>query len=302
MNFEEIINKYHYTEELANFLREIYEEFVGEFGKEMEPIIYEAFLNTEIVSCDNIYTCLKQRNMLEEDSLVKDEDLKMASGVYNSMPVLEMDEVTHDFKIVGVIRALAVLNLDLNSDKSKSNLIHELGHLIKSYKDEFVIYGNILMVRSGLIEKKYELTYENKKVKRKLIEEKGVGLEEGLNALLEEHVMRKIVDANYEVKGYPLLRDMVRTFYENQVLGKTIKSSQIMNGKMELVKSFDSSFGENAFFELESIMDRFYKLLLFRMQAGIDLDRQRAINEELMNIVLNEYNPFMSSINEMKKK
>lgn len=302
MNFEEIINKYHYSEELANFLREIYDELVIEFGKEMEPIIYEAFLSTEIISCSNVYSCLKQRNMLEEDSLVKDEDLKMASGVYNSMPVLEMDEVTHDFKVVGVIRALAVLNLDLNSDKSKSNLIHELGHLIKSYKDEFVIYGNILMVRSGLIEKKYELTYENKKVKRKLIEEKGVGLEEGLNALLEEHVMRKIVDANYEVKGYPLLRDMVRTFYENQVLGKTIKSSQIMNGKMELVKSFDSSFGENAFFELESIMDRFYKLLLFRMQAGIDLDRQRAINEELMNIVLNEYNPFMSSINEMKKK
>lgn len=55
MNIKEIINKYQYNKDLADFIRQVYSEFIIYLGSEYEPIIYEALLNTEIVNCDNIY-------------------------------------------------------------------------------------------------------------------------------------------------------------------------------------------------------------------------------------------------------
>lgn len=55
MDFLNIVEKYGYNTELANFLKQIYDELVEYLGDDKEAIIYEAFLNTEVVDCDNIY-------------------------------------------------------------------------------------------------------------------------------------------------------------------------------------------------------------------------------------------------------
>ncbi len=66
MDFLNIIKKYGYNTELATFLKQIYDELVEYFGVDKEAIVYEAFLNTEVVDCDNIYEYLNSEGYLDE--------------------------------------------------------------------------------------------------------------------------------------------------------------------------------------------------------------------------------------------
>lgn len=302
MNIEEIINKYQYNKDLADFIRQVYSEFIIYLGSEYEPIIYEALLNTEIVNCDNIYTCLKARGMLENqegESLVSEADLKRATGVYNSYPDIIYDFQSNQFKIQDVKRVVAVCNLDLSKDYIKGALIHELGHLVKSFYQEFTIEGNILTTRSGLIETKEELTYVNGRVIRKVISEKGVGLEEGLNSNLEEDISKRIVNPNYEISGYKLINRIARSFTNNAELKSMIINNQMLKNTAE-ANSFDNFFMEGAYQTLEALTDRLYSLGLKQFSEIFAPEKMELTTKEITNVIINEYNPFVERLSEAR--
>lgn len=263
MDFQNIINKWNYNEELSEFLKKVYNSLIEELGSDFEPIIYEAFLNTEVIlSGNNIYDCLKNRGLLEEedDYTVSYSDLKRASGVYHCYPNIIFNGT--DFEISSVTRVVVINSTTIEEDYIKAALIHELGHMVKGYYQEFSIEGNRLITRSGLIETIEELYIENGKVKKRLISEKGVGIEEGLNAALEESIAKKIVNQNYKVSGYGVINVMAKTLSEDLELKSIILPAQMLKEKKNLIKEIDAHLKDGAYLIIEDIMDRIYKLTL----------------------------------------
>lgn len=304
MDFEDIVRKYNYSRELAEFLKQIYDEFVREFGKEVELIIYEAFLNTLVVSCDNIYLYLKSRGLLDNqvgDSLVSEGELRMATGVYHSYPIIQYNEDKKEYMIVDVVRVVAINNLDLSKNYIKGALIHELGHMVKAFYKEFSIEGNILTTRSGLIETKEELSYENNCVIRRLVSEKSVGLEEGLNAVLERDIARRIVEADYEIHGYGVVHAVARNFTKKDELKQAILNAQMLKDKDRLIDFFNNYFAvEYSYETLEALVDKMYVLGLRQFAAMFNPDRMHAIARELDDVIINEYNPFLDKLSEAR--
>lgn len=305
MDINNIINKFQYPKDLADLIKSIYEELLFEFGFDFEPIIYEAFLNTEIVNCTNVYDCLKSKGMLENqygEQSVKEGDLKRATGVYIRYPVIEFNKLSGKFEITSTTGVIAISNINLARDYIKGTIIHECGHMIKGYYKEFDIDGDILTTRSGLIETKERLSLKDGVVVREVISEKGVGLEEGLNSVLESDIAHKLISENYDVSGYKLVASIASNFLIENELKKRILSAQILKEKDELIAFFDSYFMEGAYEKLEDLTDRLYRLGLKQFSEIFSPDKMKITTEEIKRIIETEYNPFINSLDEARKK
>lgn len=302
MNFHEITKKYNYDSNLAGFLYQIYNELIDSLGKEFEPIIYEAFLNTEIVNCNNTYDCLLERGILENDegSIVSNSDLKRASGIYKRIPLISYDEQSGKFEIVATKGIIAISNLDLDKEYKKGAIVHEIGHMVKGYYQEFSIEGNILITRNGLIEIKEELSFVNGKIVKKVISEKGVGLEEGLNSMLELSIAKKIVNPKYHISGYGLVASIAQNFLDDSELRKMILNAQMLKDKNKFIKAFDEYFMEGSYETLEEIVDRLYQLILRQLSEIFDKDKMQTTTDEINRVILEEYNPLINKMIEAR--
>ncbi len=303
-NVENIITKFNYDAKLATLLRQLYPEFIKYFGIDKEPIIYEALLNTPIVLCSNIYDELIHQGLIDQDNfgLVNAGDLKRASGVYQNYPVIEYDSSTESFKITAIKRIVAVSAPSFDSEYSKTVLIHELSHLIKSYYEECTITQDILTTRSGLIETKEKLTYQDGKVTKTLISEKSIGLEEGLTSVIEEDIARLIVNPHYQVSGYGVINVIARTLMEKYHLKEYVLNAQILNEKANLIKELDTLLKPDAYVSLDSICDQIYKLSLKMYSEIFDPQKMHQTSSELNATIKNEYLPLMKDIDEARSK
>jgi len=291
MEFEKIVQKFSYYPIFSKFLKEVYLELVNYFGN--EQIVFDALYNTKIINVDNVYDYLKDNDLLDNDEyLVKEGDMKRSSGVCQSVPEISYDPNTNTYQITNVKRCVAVVNLNLTKTHSKATLIHELCHLVKSYSNEYTIDGNILTSHSGLIECQYELIYDGTKVVKKLIKEIGVGLEEGLNSVLEEDITRNIVDSNYQSSGYGVVNAIARNLLQISEIREIIANAQLYHDKSEI---FDL-LGIDDYNSLEMISDRLYKLNLEMFSKAMDLNKMQEISEIMKEILRNEYVPLRDQI------
>lgn len=290
MKFENIINKYGYTEEFNKFLKEIYYELVKEFGQ--EEIIYEALLNTPIVSVDNVYEYLKDNNLLDEsDTLVEEGDLRRSSGVFHSKPAINYN-IDNTYKIVNINRVVAVVNFDLNNDSSKATLIHELCHLVKAYNNEYVIDNNMLLSRNGLVEQTYELSFDGTKVSTKLVKEIGVGLEEGLTSVSEENIAQKIVNPEYKSSGYGVVNSIAKNLLSIPNMREILVSAEMYHDKSELYNTLGSDYNS-----LEELADRIYKLNLIMFSQAFEPDKMELTKQELITLLNTEYKELVERMN-----
>ncbi len=303
MNIENIIKQFNYDETLANFLRELYPEFINYLGKDKEPIIYEALLNTPIVLCNNVYTALKKANLLDTDdsSLVSNADLKRASGVYQSTPIVKYNPETNTYYISEIKRLVAINAQDFTSEFSKTTLIHELSHLIKSYYEECTITNDILTIRSGLITIIEKLTVENGHVKKTLISEQSIGLEEGLTSLMEEEIGKKLVNPNFEIHGYGVLNVIAHNLCEKFNLKDIILNAEVLNKKDELITVLDSIMPD-AYAKLDDITTKVYELSLKIFAEVYNPEKRKQIKAEFMELIENEYGPLIKSFHDHQNK
>lgn len=287
MNIDNIINKYNYSIELAQFLKDVYRALIDYFGESNEEIIYNALLSCPIISSKNCYDELLKLGLIDIDNnMVTMNDLKISSGVYESKP-----KIIHQngkFTISSIERAIVIKDLDVNNKVSKATLIHEIGHLVKSYYNEYEIDGNILTFKSGLIEKKYQLEIINEKVQKRLILELGVGLEEGFNSLLEEDIARKIIDPNYQSTGYGLVNGIASNFKKYLSF---FLNAQIYKNKSELISRFGIYYSD-----LEILTDKFYQLNLQLLANAFNEFRKQEIIAEIQKLQFEEYIPIMKKI------
>lgn len=252
MKFDDIVKKYGYNEEETKIIKRIYDSYVGFYGKELEELIYNAFMDTKMYLKASVYETLKDNNMIDANGIVTEGDMKRAAGVYSSLPIIKYEN--GEYKIVGVKRVV-VNDIPINEWKNVSTLVHEIGHLIKAYNKEFSIDGDILITRSGLMESIYKLSVVDGVVNKKLIEERNVGLEEGLNSCLEEDIVRTYFDQSYQASGYGGVRVCSRTLIDIPKLNKLILTAQITKDFTELI----DYLGEDLVTNISRVLDTIYK-------------------------------------------
>lgn len=301
MNFEDIVKKYNYSEELAKFLKQIYDELVIEFGSEKEAIVYETFLNIEVVDCGDIYAYLKENYIFKgEELMISSCALKTASGMSYSNSKISYDESSNTYVLDEVERTILVCNLSKDEDYVKGSLIHELAHAVKEYYKGYEIKGDLLIVRSGFIERVYKLSYEGGHVKETLIQEIGVGLEEGLNSALEHSIAKRIVNPNYCVSGYEVVRSLASILLEQLNLKTMILDAQIMKEKDNFANEFDLMFMDGAFARFESILDKIHELAL---QLVSDISNSKLIEEsrnKIDDLINNDLNNLLIEMKEAR--
>lgn len=281
---ESVIEKYNYPADLANFLRDLYPWLIEYFGSDKKDIIDAMFLDTPIFTNTNSYEIVKKYGDLENLGIVKEDDFKRASGVCS----FDVDVIWEngEYKIDKYKRAVSVSG-DISEDRVKSDLIHEICHAIKTYYNGFVICGDILIERDGLIIRRSKLINENNRVRKALIEEHNVAFEEGLNSLAEEWLAKKVIDPDYEVKGYGLITQMARNVVRGLDCLQELVNAQIYKTDVDFIPEYD---------RLMAISDLIYQKNLELFEAIFDKEKFNKINAELQSMIINDYNPLIKEI------
>ena len=282
-DFKNIVKKYNYTEEFSALLNKIYYSLINYYGN--EKIIYNAFLNTEIKNVDDIYGYLFNNNLLDESGLVSIGDIKRSSGIYVSEPII--DKNNDKYTIKEVKRVVLVKDFDINNVNKQAILIHELCHMVKSFENEYIVDKDILLNSSGLIKRKYKLKYEAI-VKKELIEEKAVGLEEGFTTLSEECIVRDIIDKSYNQSGYGPVYILAKKLLD--VISEDIVIDAQMHHDKNILSEYISNY-EN----LEDLSDIIYKLNLQMYKKAFDPEILDDIKNKIIKIIKEKYIPILEN-------
>jgi len=294
-------NKFQYNEELKTFLTILYKELIKYLGSENAGLIAEALSTTPIIFTNNVHRSLMEEEMLEEsfnNQAVQKSDFERSSGAHSSKAIIKYNQALNTFELESVKHVIIINAKDLNSVENKAALIHELSHLLKSFYLGYQIVGDILVERSGLMEKYYRLSYENNQVIKKFIGEKAVGLEEGLTAVMEKDLVRTFVDPEYEVTGYATSELLARRQCEEYHLRNELLNAELFGRKEELIQFYDTKFFVGAYAKLEDIMERLYKLELQSYQYDPISPEFDQINNQIQNVLLEAYWPFIDQIEE----
>lgn len=281
---ERVIEKYNYPDDLANFLRDLYPWLIEYFGSDKKDIIDATLLDTPIFTNTNSYEIVKKYGDLESLGIVKEDDFKRSSGVCS----FDVDVVyeNKEFKISNYKRAVSVAR-DLSLDYIKSGLIHEICHAIKTYYNGFVILGDILIEREGLIIRRSKLINDTDRVRKVFLEEHNVAFEEGLNSLAEEWLAKKVIDPDYEVKGYGLITQMARNVVRGLDCLPELINAQIYKTDVDFIPEYE---------KLMAISDLIYQKNLELFEAIFDKEKFNKINAELQSMIINDYNPLIKEI------
>lgn len=311
---DELVKQKEYSKELENTLRIILPAMVEYYGEEYEMLICEAISSCYICQCEkneNIYDVVKKYdNMISnENSVVNEGDLKRADGVNLSIPNITYKDGNHRIDSVTRIVALASY-AKLDTDFGKSTLIHKLGHLIKSYKNEYTIEGDIITSRSGFIETKEKLSIsEDGSIVRSTISEKNVGLEEGINAYDEACILSIINNTEKKFRSYQLESTIIENLINLTGLRKEILESQFIGDTSIFIDKYNEGSDRDLFSELASTMDDSVKatyealsnIFLYGSDKEEDKLKVQEINDKRRNIANIAYNNILEHNNQVNK-
>ena len=227
--FKRLQEKYNYSDDIINALKKIIPAFIEHFGEEYESTILDAISSCEIRIQEKGE---KTETFLSEFFPEKkiDKFPVLGAALYSSMPVIEEGKV-HSKRLIYLT---SKISSNLQDEKTLSILVHEIGHLVKSYNGEYVISNGELSQRTGVctgIVQKEEET-------GKYIEYEGInnGIEEAINCYDEEKIMSIILGRQYKTNAYGHhFHDCIERLFENEELVKAFRNAQI-NGTNEHIQ------------------------------------------------------------------
>ena len=254
-----------YDEELKRALLETIPVMIKHYGEEYEMLILEAISSCDIYQCKfgetmyDVHAKYSKQN-IENDVVVKESTLKIASGVHHSEPEIIYTE--NGYEVVNVARVVAISSqADLSGDFGKRTLIHELGHLVKGYQNEYVIVGDKLFERTGFISREYQLSIDEfGNVQKNLLMEKNVGLEEGLNSYDEATIFSMISGKERKYDGYVPEATIAERLHETLGLKSEIIASQFTGDFSIIKEKYNSASEVDNFDELSMFVEESVKL------------------------------------------
>ena len=288
---ENISIKYAYSDEVRELLSQIIPKMILYYGEDKAEIILNAIQSCPIMICndgENIYDLLFKEGFIntsiDSDYTVSNDDLKRSSGVYTSVPELIYDDETNKYIVKSVRRIVGLSNyFKYDEINHIAILVHELGHLVKSYVDEYIIIDDVLISRSGLIVSTYRLSHDGNVVSMKLIDEKSVGIEEGTNSLDEKNIMSSYFDNSYKVEGYVLVTEVARVLVDNFDLKKDIHDAQFFATKNNLIEKYNSMSTEYSYQRLDILVDETIRLEYEKFSNIFEPEKLEESNQKLNN-------------------
>ena len=288
---ENISIKYAYSDEVRELLSQIIPKMILYYGEDKAEIILNAIQSCPIMICndgENIYDLLFKEGFIntsiDSDYTVSNDDLKRSSGVYTSVPELIYDGETNKYMVKSVRRIVGLSNyFKYDEINHIAILVHELGHLVKSYVDEYIIIDDVLISRSGLIVSTYRLSHDGNVVSMKLIDEKSVGIEEGTNSLDEKNIMSSYFDNSYKVEGYVLVTEVARVLVDNFDLKKDIHDAQFFATKNNLIEKYNSMSTEYSYQRLDILVDETIRLEYEKFSNIFEPEKLEESNQKLNN-------------------
>jgi len=295
-NVDKIIKKHRYINAFAEFIKDVYKELVKLYKN--EEIVFNALMQTEIINVADIYSYLKLNNLIDEDiSFDTIEELKTCESIYFSRPEISHDE-NNNFKIDKIDRVILLKNVDIRYNRGKANVINAICSLIKSYYDEYEIKGNFLIEKEGVSKKRYLLNEDDGVITKTFIKENGVGLENGLNALTEEIVVRNVALENYETKNYGVLKNMTNDFFDTSHLLRLILNAELYHNEEELY----NELGSETYVEFETLCEKIYRIYKDMFAKSYDYDFMKNGEQEIKALLENDYKKLKDEINSFRRK
>ena len=284
--FDELKNKYNYSEKTLKALAKIIPCIISYYGEEYEYIILEAILNTEIINCNSKQTIskvLNERNLTKKigDSYLGNIDLKRAESIYMPNVKIVYNENINSYEIDKIDRIIATSHtFNYDSPKGLEVLTHAICHLVKSYKDEITINENMITIRNGL-------SYEERKIKYgdeitlEFNNEFGKGLEEGFNIFDTEMIVSMVLGDTYKCYDYDSIYTIAVVLKEKYNLIKEINYSE-MSGDIE---EFRKVYGKDSVENLSKICDD-----CLNIENDMFLSYTREDKDNLANILKEKLN------------
>lgn len=271
-----------YSKSVCQALEKIVPACIMWLGEEYKDLILEVVENTTIYTCserENIYDALKKVDNVENDGIVKEEELRMASGVCSNVPQFSYKD--GKFNIDKVERYIMLKKSDFNSESDLRTFTHEFLHAVKAYKNAEYIKDDIFYSRSGFVESFYKLSVnESGDITKELIKESGVGAEEGANGLDEAEVMSIITGNEKTLEGYKILSVIAEE--KDNLLG--LKEERIKASLLGDISSYKEKFngnGEDIFTPLSHEEDELAKHIYSLYKNMADESQREQIAAEM---------------------
>ncbi len=252
---EQLKNKYNYNDKTISALAKILPSLINYYGEEYEHLVLTALLNTEIISCSSKQTIskvIKERTLTNfTGSPLEEIDLNRQESVYFPNIKIIYDDETNSYKIDKIDRVIVTSHtFNYDSPKGLEVLTHALCHLVKSFKDEFIIEENTITIRSGISYEKRKIMY-GEEITLDLIENFGKSLEEGFNILDTEFIVSMVLHDNYKCYDYDSIYMIAYILKKKYELLDEINSYEICGD----INNFKKIYNKTAIEKLSSICD-----------------------------------------------
>ena len=210
--------KYGYNKELTEALGKIVPAFVEHFGQENEQLILDAISSCEI----HMQQEKEDLNKFIAGYFPNKNIGSVPSNIiafYDSMPILTDEGVSSK-------RIIYLRNSDLKNDRVITTLVHEMGHLIKSFKNEFSIENGQIVQRSGI--SRAIINRDEETGEYSSGEEFDSGIEEAINCYDEEKIMNIILGREFtKVSYFYHLNEAINPLLENKELMEAFRKAQL---------------------------------------------------------------------------
>ncbi len=299
--FNGLQEKYEYSDDLMETLHKIIPAFIEHFGKEHEKTILDAISNCEIhLQKDGE----NARNYYQEYFPDMEAQAIPATivGFSESMPI-DRDGKFYSKDLI------YMCSTDLNDEKVLATLVHEMGHLVKSYNNKYQVEKGKLKKREGIA--KTNMDKDGQTGKYSNGEEFHTGIEEAINCDDESKIMSRILGREYISRSYfGKFNESAQALLQNEKMVKALRNAQL-NGTDEHLQYF----GHEKFEELSQSFDNLYNAIMHPMKAKrenpgkslseiVDEAEQKAIinARELTRKKEDKSNDFLTSLQGLVKE
>lgn len=213
--------KYGYNNEITEALGKIIPAFIEHFGQENEQLVLDA-----ISSCEIHMQGEKEKPEEYLSDFFPDKDIgripTTAVAFYDSMPIVTDEGISSKRLIYLTSKGSS----DLQNEETMSTLVHEMGHLIKAYNEEYSIVNGQIQKRDGIATT--VITRDEETGKYVSGEEAHTGLEEAINCYDEEKIMSIILGRHFDAHSYfHRLNEGIDPLFANQELVNIFRNAQL---------------------------------------------------------------------------
>ena len=228
---EKLKQKYDYDDVLIGALEKIIPAMGEYYGQEYKKLIEDAVLSCNIHMQQKITE--RPEKYLEENLPTRDNGkvLGGAGAFYQSAPVVQPNGDIESKRIIYLRHTCK----DLTNNSHLSALVHEMCHLVKSYKDEYVMKDGKLIQRTGISTTCLEKDLDTGKYGETKTEKNGI--DEALNTYDEGKIMTIITGEKCYGKAYSEMAVLTdELMEENKTFREAFKTSMLDGDKSYIDK------------------------------------------------------------------